>query len=78
MWKGYNSYIGRNVQIKGFIKFKIGEITMKIVCTKEEFTEMVVTCDPCENECYGCVLQGVCDGKKHLVKMCDIEEEIDE
>ena len=36
---------------------------MKIICTKEEFAEMITNCyanQPRVCSCYGCVLRGIC------------------
>ena len=51
---------------------------MKILCTKDEFTELAKTCNPFKDECKGCVLEPMCDSKKQLLEMCNIQEETNE
>lgn len=47
---------------------------MKIICTKEEFAEMVEVCTHRvdDGECSSCLLYGSCGGDKKMLKNCDV------
>jgi len=47
---------------------------MKIICTKEEFAEMLEVCThrADDGECSSCLLYGSCGGYKKILKNCDI------
>lgn len=49
---------------------------MKIICTKEEFAEMLEICgDRVKGEtCKACPLYSACGGEKGIVKLCEIGE----
>lgn len=49
---------------------------MKIICTKEEFAEMLtVCCDKVKGgNCKSCPLYSACGGEKGIIKVCRIEE----
>lgn len=51
---------------------------MKILCTKEEFEELLSSCKPGEERCEGCVLEQMCDSRDQMVKMCTLQEETHE
>lgn len=47
---------------------------MKIICTKEEFAEMLTVCThrADDGECSSCLLYGSCGGDKKLLKNCAV------
>ena len=49
---------------------------MKIICTKEEFAEMLEVCTHRvdDGECSSCLLYGSCGGEKKVVQFCTINE----
>lgn len=49
---------------------------MKIICTKEEFAEMLEVCTHCvdDGECASCLLYASCGGEKKVVQFCTINE----
>lgn len=49
---------------------------MKIICTKEEFAEMLTVCTHRvdDGECSSCLLYASCGGEKGIIKVCRIEE----
>ena len=49
-----------------------GRKIMKIICTKEEFAEMVEVCTHRvdDGECSSCLLYGSCGGDKKILKNC--------
>lgn len=49
---------------------------MKIICTKEEFAEMLeICCDKVKGgNCKACPMYRACGGEKGIVKVCRIEE----
>lgn len=49
---------------------------MKIICTKEEFAEMLDVCTHRvdDGECGGCLLYNSCGGEKGIIKVCRVEE----
>lgn len=49
---------------------------MKIICTKEEFAEMLEVCFHRmeDGDCKACPLNAACGGEKGIVKVCRIEE----
>lgn len=51
---------------------------MKILCTKDEFEELLCSFNPGEERCEGCVLEEMCDSREQMVKMCTLQEETNE
>lgn len=52
---------------------------MKIICNKEEFSEMVVNCANSQS-CANCILYDICDASEstiNLVNLCEIREQED-
>lgn len=49
---------------------------MKIICTKEEFAEMLEVCTHRvdDGECSSCLLYGPCGGEKKVVQFCTIND----
>ena len=50
---------------------------MKIICTKEEFAEMLDVCTHRIDDggCGSCLLYNSCGGKKGIVKLCAVSNE---
>lgn len=50
---------------------------MKIICTKEEFAEMLEVCFHCmeDGDCKACPLNASCGGEKGIVKLCAVSNE---
>lgn len=50
---------------------------MKIICTKEEFAEMLEVCFHRveDGECKACPLNAACGGEKGIVKLCVVSNE---
>lgn len=50
---------------------------MKIICTKEEFAEMLEVCTHRvdDGECSSCLLYASCGGEKGIVKLCVVSNE---
>ena len=49
---------------------------MKIICTKEEFTEMLTVCGDMVKggTCKACPLCSICGGEKGIVNLCEVGE----